>query len=80
MCPQIVWQCRACLNDHHAYVQAGKLELKKRLEGQLSKWGSLLQKFLRSTDDQVCSSAHKDRSQWNLVFICPEGRVAGAII
>ena len=34
-------------------VQAGKLELKKRLEGQLSKWASLLQKFLRSTDDQV---------------------------
>lgn len=41
------------LDDQHACVQAGKLELKKRLEGQLSKWASLLQKFLRSTDDQV---------------------------
>ena len=38
-------------------LQAGKLELKKRLEGQLSKWAALLQKFLRSTDDQVGSFA-----------------------
>ena len=34
-------------------MQAGKLELKRRLEAQLSKWAPLLQKFLHSADDQV---------------------------
>ena len=35
----------AGLGDHFTCVQAGKLELKKRLEGQLSKLASLLQNF-----------------------------------
>lgn len=50
-------------------VQAGKLELKKRLEGQLSKWASLLQKFLRSTDDQVCFLLRSDWSLWPTLIL-----------
>ena len=36
-----------------AVLQAGRAELVKRLKHKLSTWGSLLQRFLRSEDDQV---------------------------
>lgn len=32
---------------------AGKLALLKRFRAQLAEWGPLLQRFLRSEDDQV---------------------------
>lgn len=36
--------------------QAGKTELLTRLQRLLKTWAPLLQKFLRSEDDQVCYS------------------------
>jgi hypothetical protein len=32
---------------------SGKVALLKRFKGQLGEWGPLLQRFLRSEDDQV---------------------------
>lgn len=34
-------------------VQAGRAQLLQRLAGQVQRWVSLLQRFLRSEDDQV---------------------------
>ena len=36
---------------------AGKLALLKRFRAQLAEWGPLLQRFLRSEDDQVWGGA-----------------------
>lgn len=38
---------------HTCYMQEGKLALLKRVAQQLKTWASLLQKFLRSDDDQI---------------------------
>ena len=40
----------------HVGVQAGRSELITRLKAQLRTWAPLLQKFLRSADDQVPAS------------------------
>lgn len=34
-------------------MQAGRLQLLQRLADQLDRWGKLLERFLRSEDDQV---------------------------
>ena len=41
-------------------IQAGRGELLRRLNVQLSNWAPLLQRFLKSQDEQACSFAESD--------------------
>ena len=61
-------------------MQAGKLELKRRLEAQLTKWAPLLQKFLHSADDQVWDSLSAAAAAAAAALLTAHSVVSGQVL